>query len=132
MFATNQVVHLHLLVGAFACWCICMLAVISQGGLSLQHVALVLRQVIAALQHLHRLAIIHRDIRSSNVLIDALQPLRILLADFGQSHLFEEFAQTPGSVGSAGLAGEERITASTLWWVLLWGKGIGIMCHKRG
>ncbi len=63
-----------------------------QGGLTLVRVLTLLKQVIAALLHLHSLGIVHRDLRAANILIDALDPLRVLLADFGVSHLLSAFA----------------------------------------
>ncbi len=51
-----------------------------------------MKQVVAALLHLHSLGILHRDLRAANLLIDALDPLRILVADLGVSHQLSAFA----------------------------------------
>jgi serine/threonine protein kinase len=64
----------------------------AQGGLTLAQVLSILRQVVAGLMHLHSLGILHRDLRAANLLIDSLDPLRILVADFGVSHLLSAFA----------------------------------------
>ncbi len=64
----------------------------AQGGLTLAQVLSILRQVVAGLLHLHSLGILHRDLRAANLLIDSLDPLRVLVADFGVSHLLSAFA----------------------------------------
>jgi serine/threonine protein kinase len=67
----------------------------TQGGISLALVLAVFRQVVAGLRHLHRLGILHRDVRAANVLIASLDPLRIVLADFGLSHMHSKVATAP-------------------------------------
>ena len=57
-----------------------------QGGLTLLRVLTLLRQAIAALLHLHSLGILHRDLRAANILIASLDPLHVVVADFGVSH----------------------------------------------
>jgi len=67
-------------------------ATTAQGGLTLAQVLSILRQAVAGLLHLHSLGILHRDLRAANLLIDALDPLHVLVADFGLSHLLHAFA----------------------------------------
>ena len=64
----------------------------SQGGLRLSSVLSILVQAVAGLLHLHSLGILHRDLRAANLLIDATEPLHVLVADFGLSHLLHAFA----------------------------------------
>jgi serine/threonine protein kinase len=61
-----------------------------------------LQQVTAGLMHLHRHGILHRDLRAVNVLVASFKPLRVLLADFGVSHLLSAYA-TAGATTAAGL-----------------------------
>ncbi len=67
-------------------------ATTAQGGLTLAQVLSILRQAVAGLLHLHSLGILHRDLRAANLLIDSLDPLHVLVADFGVSHLLSAFA----------------------------------------
>ncbi len=48
--------------------------------------------MVAGLLHLHSLGILHRDLRAANLLIGSLDPLHVLLTDFGVSHLLSAFA----------------------------------------
>ena len=62
-----------------------------------------MRQVVAGVGHLHRLGVLHRDLRAANVLVASLDPIEVMLADLGVAHLLSAFA-----TGSAGVS----ITAS--------------------
>ncbi len=69
---------------------------IYQGGLTLGQVLHVLLQVLAGVMHLHRLGILHRDLRASNILIEGKDPLWVLVADFGVSHVMGDFVSAGG------------------------------------
>ena len=47
----------------------------------------VLAQLAPALEHLHAAGLIHRDLKPENVLVRALEPLQLVLADFGIASL---------------------------------------------
>jgi hypothetical protein len=74
-------------------------------------------QVVAALQHLHSLGILHRDLRAANVLVASLSPLCVLLADFGVSRLLSAFA--------SGAAAARGIAASAVPTLLTGGAALG-------
>jgi hypothetical protein len=94
--------------------CCCLLA---QGGFDADTLLTILLQVVAALAHLHRLGILHRDLRASNVLVACLSPLFrlcILLADFGVSHILSAFVEggTAGGMTSTAAGTLLRGTAA--------------------
>ncbi len=90
-----------------------------QGGLTLARVLALLKQVLAALLHLHSLGILHRDLRAANVLIAGMDPLHALVADFGVSHLLSAFS------GGAGAGRAADLTAGKVHTVLRGGAALG-------
>jgi serine/threonine protein kinase len=60
-------------------------------------------QVLTGLHHLHRLGVLHRDLRASNILVEGRDPLHVLVADFGVSHVLRQLESAAGTVGSVGL-----------------------------
>ena len=92
-----------------------------QGGLTLARVLALLKQVLAALLHLHSLGILHRDLRAANVLITSTEPLHAVVADFGVSHLLSAFSGGAGA--GAGRAAD--LTAGKVHTVLRGGAALG-------
>ena len=90
-----------------------------QGGLTLARVLTLLKQVLAALLHLHSLGILHRDLRAANVLITSTEPLHAVVADFGVSHLLSAFS------GGAGTGRAADLTAGKVHTVLRGGAALG-------
>jgi serine/threonine protein kinase len=74
-----------------------------QGGLTLGQVLHVVVQVVTGLLHLHLLGVLHRDLRTSNILVDSREPLQVQLADVGVSHVLRQLAGAVGTVGYEGL-----------------------------
>jgi hypothetical protein len=97
------------MLGVYVVACVCSLP--AQGGLPLVTVLSILAQVCSGLRHLHSLGILHRDLRTVNVLVTSNDPLRVALADFGLSHLLTSVAQRP--VSGPGLWGVD-LRVSTL------------------
>ncbi len=64
-----------------------------QGGLPLGVLLDILRQVVAGVRHLHRLGILHRDLRAANVLVASLDPMQVMLTDLGVAHLLSAFTE---------------------------------------
>ncbi len=91
----------------------------AQGGLTLARVLALLRQAIAALLHLHSLGILHRDLRASNILIASLDPLHVMLSDFGVSHLLSAFS------GGAGAGRAADVSSGRVHSVLTGGAALG-------
>lgn len=50
----------------------------------------VLRQAAAGLDHVHRMDVLHRDVKPANLLLHAGEPLRVALGDFGLAQFFDE------------------------------------------
>jgi serine/threonine protein kinase len=60
-------------------------------------------QVLTGLNHLHRLGVLHRDLRTCNILVEGRDPLHVWVADFGVSHVLRQLESVAGTVGSVGL-----------------------------
>ena len=61
--------------------------------LSEYQVACIMYQILLAVNHLHKMNIMHRDLKLENILVTKIEEdglYRIKLCDFGTSHLFEE------------------------------------------
>ena len=64
----------------------------------------ILQQCVGGLYHLHQLGILHRDYRAANVLLASMDPLHVVIADFGVSHQLREYAEQEGAHLALGTA----------------------------
>jgi hypothetical protein len=90
-----------------------------------ERIALVVRQVHAALGALHAASVIHRDVKPSNLLLRSREPLQLVLGDFGICRVLatgrytQATAGTPHYVGPEGhLAGRAWDSPARDWWAL--------------
>lgn len=92
--------------------------------LSERRIREILVEMATAIDHLHRHEVVHRDIKPSNVLVRTLQPLDLVLADFGiasvlgqESRRFTTGNRTIAYAAPETAAGE--ISQAADWWSLL-------------
>jgi serine/threonine protein kinase len=69
---------------------------IKKGPLPSSEVRRLLTQIREGLEQLHRAGIQHRDLKSTNILIQRREPLEIVLADFGCAAIASETVLTAG------------------------------------
>lgn len=61
------------------------------GGIRVEAVCRILLQTLEGLQFLHSKGIVHRDLRSENIMIESMDPtMHIRIIDLGLSHVFSE------------------------------------------
>ncbi len=82
----------------------------------------VVREVAAALEHLHALNIPHRDLKPGNILIRSLDPLDLVLADFGLARVIAATKEMHSRVISAGYVSPQAVNGAVSpamdWWAL--------------
>lgn len=85
--------------------------ILERGSLDLHEVALIIAQVGSALDYAHELGVIHRDVKPSNILIDAKG--NAFLTDFGIARMVapnaEHMTGTGTAVGTPGYMAPEQV-----------------------
>ncbi|KAJ7057075.1 kinase-like protein [Mycena amicta] len=82
---------------------------------SVKTVLRVVEQMLSALTHVHRLGIVHCDIKPENILVSLMDPSKICLVDFGISRLFR--TGVPSQYNPLG--DKPRYVVGTLHWASL-------------
>ena len=70
----------------------------------------VLRQVTAAIVAVHAVGLLHRDLKPENILVRALQPLELVLTDFGISSVLEATQRFTGTARTLPYASPESLS----------------------
>ncbi len=70
----------------------------------------VVRQVAAAIEAVHAVGLLHRDLKPENILVRALQPLELVLTDFGISSVLEATQRFTGTARTLPYASPESLS----------------------
>ena len=101
------------------------LADLGKGGLPPARVKEVLKELADAVEALHEAGILHRDLKPSNVLVRTVEPLDLVLTDFGISSLAELSLHATSAARTAAYSAPEAMTGvvsrASDWW------SIGVM-----
>jgi hypothetical protein len=98
-------------------------------------IKVVVRQVGAALNRLHREQVLHRDVKPGNLLLRSAEPLSLVLADFGISRVLDTTGVHTNAAGTLRYQGPESQVAGQVWdspardW---WALGIIVLELARG
>jgi serine/threonine protein kinase len=84
----------------------------------------VVRELNDALQHLHQQGIIHRDLKPANILVRTLEPLDLVLTDFGIASRSEATAHYTNAHRTVAYAAPETIAGEVSFASDYWSLGI--------
>lgn len=96
-------------------------------NLSEFQVACIIYQVLLAINHIHKLKIMHRDLKLENILVTKVEEdglYRIKLCDFGTSHLFKDGEKQKGVTGSSYYIAPEVYNGKYNFKCDLWSVGV--------
>jgi len=96
------------------------LADLGKGGLPQARVKEVLKELGDAVEALHEVGILHRDLKPANVLVRTVEPLDLVLTDFGISSLAELSLHASSAHRTAAYSAPEAMTGvvsrASDWW----------------
>jgi len=108
----------------------------SQGRVPDLQLALVTRQMVAAISHVHSLQIIHRDIKGENFLSDRPDigdpEVRVVLSDFGTAVRIEPGQEASGIVGTPAFWAPEIFAGKYDFLVDVWAVGVTVFILLTG
>ncbi|PTX97367.1 hypothetical protein DB346_20410 [Verrucomicrobia bacterium LW23] len=94
--------------------------VLKRGELDATRTNDVAAQLAEGIQELHQLDILHRDIKPSNILVRALEPLELLITDFGISSVADVSLHLTSASRTASYSAPEALTGVVTrgsdWW----------------
>ena len=96
-------------------------------NLSEKQVACIIYQILLAINHIHKMKIMHRDLKLENILITKKEEdglYRIKLCDFGTSHLFKDGEKEKGVTGSSYYIAPEVYNKKYTFKCDLWSVGV--------
>jgi len=92
----------------------------NQGNVSTAQISLIVAELSQALSSVHAAGLLHRDLKPENILIRSLQPLDLILTDFGISSVLDATQKLTGMARTLSYAAPESISgvisaASDFW-----------------
>lgn len=94
----------------------------TRGSLSVQHVIAIIAPIARALQYIHKQGFIHRDVKSSNIIVTAGVNARAVLTDFGIVRAEQPYLE--GGVGQRTMLGSVIGTPEFMSPEQAWGEEI--------
>ncbi|MBS4099133.1 MAG: serine/threonine-protein kinase [Sulfuricella sp.] len=92
------------------------------GLLSRERIRWIVREIGAAIAEIHARRILHRDLKPENILLRTLEPLDLVLSDFGTASLRDATLLFTGAVHTAKYAAPEALSGvldeKSDWWAL--------------
>ncbi len=92
------------------------------GPLARERIRWIVREIGAAIAEIHARRILHRDLKPENILLRTLEPLDLVLSDFGTASLRDATLLFTGAVHTAKYAAPEALSGvldeKSDWWAL--------------
>lgn len=97
-------------------------ALLQAGPLPRERIRAIVREVGAAIAEIHARRILHRDLKPENILLRSVEPLDLVLSDFGTASLRDATVLFTGAAHTAKYAAPEALSGvldeKSDWWAL--------------